>query len=152
MTKNGHAIHILPLRIYLMVGATLLALTFVTVYVSTFDFGEWNLIVAMVIAAIKALLVAFFFMHLFYDSKVYFSIFVGALIFLAIFIVFTMFDTQTRGQVNFEQEKPIDPNAVIYRDTSAAPAAKADSTKRGAKLDSTRLDTTSHKGTPALTK
>lgn len=152
MTKNEQAIHILPLRVYLMVGATLLALTFVTVYVSTFDFGEWNLIVAMVIAAIKALLVAFFFMHLFYDSKVYFSIFVGALIFLAIFIVFTMFDTQTRGQVNFEQEKPINPNAVIYRDTSVVPAVKPDSTGRGAKLDSTHADTTSHKGTPAPTK
>jgi cytochrome c oxidase subunit IV len=151
MTKNGHAIHILPLRVYLMVGATLLALTFVTVYVSTFDFGEWNLIVAMVIAAIKALLVAFFFMHLFYDSKVYFSIFVGALMFLAIFIVFTLFDTQTRGQVNAEQEFPINPNAVIYRDNTSTSAGRPDSTKHTAKPDSTHADTT-HRAAPAVTK
>ncbi len=130
MSKDAHAIHILPLKVYLGVGATLLLLTFVTVYVSTFDFGSWNLVIAMVIAATKALLVAFFFMHLFYDSKVYFSIFVGALMFLAVFIVFTMFDTQTRGQVNPQQEKPIDDKAVIYREGGSA-APKADSSKAG---------------------
>jgi cytochrome c oxidase subunit IV len=162
MSKNEHAIHILPLRVYLGVGAALLVFTFITVYVSTFDFGEWNLVVAMVIAATKALLVAFFFMHLYYDSKVYFSIFIGALLFLAIFITFTMFDTQTRGQVNAEQENPIDPRAVIYRDTSATPSAKVgepgkgpavpgDSAKSIARPDSTHADTTSH-ATPAPQK
>jgi cytochrome c oxidase subunit IV len=153
MSKNEHAIHILPLRMYLMVGASLLALTFVTVYVSTFDFGEWNLIVAMIIAGVKATLVLFFFMHLYYDNKVYFSIFIGALLFLTIFIVFTMFDTQTRGQVDPAQENPIESKAVIYQPGGSAlkggheegskPGAKADTATHGAaKVDSSKVDST----------
>jgi cytochrome c oxidase subunit IV len=153
MSKNEHAIHILPLRMYLMVGASLLALTFVTVYVSTFDFGEWNLIVAMIIAGVKATLVLFFFMHLYYDNKVYFSIFIGALLFLTIFIVFTMFDTQTRGQVDPAQEHPIESKAVIYQPGGSAlkggheegskPGAKADTVAHGAaKVDSSKADST----------
>ncbi len=155
MSKNEHVIHILPLRVYLMVGSALLALTFVTVYVSTFDFGEWNLIVAMIIAAVKATLVVLFFMHLFYDSKVYFSIFLGSLLFLAIFITFTLFDTQTRGAVNPIQESPIESKATIYQPGGSAlkggheegkeAGTKPDSTSHApAKHDSSAIDTSAH--------
>ena len=161
MSKNEHAIHILPLRIYLMVGATLLALTFVTVYVSTFDFGEWNLIVAMIIASIKATLVLFFFMHLYYDNKVYFSVFIGAVLFLAVFIVFTMFDTQSRGWVNPIQESPIESKALIYQPGGSAlkggheegtthEAAKGDTARHDTvQTDSSRVDSTARSTAPA---
>lgn len=55
---HGHA------KVYLFVFIALLILTFITVYVSRFDFGNLNLPVAMAIASVKAFLVAFFFMHL----------------------------------------------------------------------------------------
>lgn len=122
--------HVLPLRLYLTVGAALLVLTLTTVWVSTIDFGPYNLVIAMIIAATKALLVAFFFMHLFYDSKLYFIIFGTAVTFLAIFIIFTMFDTQGRGDVNAIQSRPIQEKAAMYdRPASGAATQSADSTE-----------------------
>src|SRR5512135_1344964 len=98
--------HILPLRVYLLVAATLLVLTAITVTVSEYNLGPVNLLVAISIAAIKATLVALFFMHLLYDNKMYLVIFVVAVLFLAMFIIFTMFDTQFRGNVNPDVEYP----------------------------------------------
>ena len=69
--------HVLKIRVYLIVAALLLLLTTATVVVSTIDFGPWNLVVALLIAAIKATLVALFFMHLKYDNRIYSVIFVG---------------------------------------------------------------------------
>lgn len=114
MSDNHTAQHIIPLKVYLRVGATLLFLTVITVAVSQFDFGEFNLIVAMAIAALKGILVALFFMHLKYDNKFYMIIFTTALIFLAVFIILTMMDTQTRGDIYNYEMQPIKKNAVIY--------------------------------------
>jgi cytochrome c oxidase subunit 4 len=94
--KQHH--HILPLSTYLTVGAALLMLTIITVVVSQFQLGEWNLIVAMTVAAIKATLVLLFFMHLKYDNKLYAVAFLIAVTFLAVFIVLTMLDTMTRDE------------------------------------------------------
>ena len=115
-THNGrsHTPHILPLRLYFAVGGSLLVLTAITVAVAHFDLGPLNLTVAMLIAAIKASLVALFFMHLKYDNKLYAVIFVTALLFMAIFIIFTLFDTMTRDEISPEEGGPINPKAVIY--------------------------------------
>ncbi len=94
--KQHH--HILPLSTYLSVGAALLVLTVITVAVSQYQLGEWNLIVAMTIATIKATLVLLFFMHLKYDNKLYAVAFLIAVTFLAVFIVLTMLDTMTRDE------------------------------------------------------
>ena len=108
--------HITPVSTYLKVGAALIVLTILTVVVSRFDFGGWNLVVAMIIAVTKAVLVALFFMHLMHDSKLYGSFFAGALVFLGIFIVLTMFDTMERGDVSTEEARPIRAAAEIYGD------------------------------------
>jgi len=126
--------HVLPLKVYLLVAATLLVLTAITVTVSEYNLGPVNLLVAISIAAIKATLVALFFMHLLYDNKMYLVIFVVAVLFLAMFIIFTMFDTQFRGNVNPDVAYPINPNAEIYKsspDTTghAKAAVPADSSK-----------------------
>ena len=65
-------LHITPTKTYLIVAFALLILTAITVWVSFIDLGASNIAVALVIASIKALLVAFFFMHLYYDNKIYF--------------------------------------------------------------------------------
>lgn len=106
--------HVLPLRLYLTVGFALFVLTVITVAVSFIDFGGYNLVVAMLIASVKGSLVTLFFMHLKYDNKFYLAIFLISLIFLAVFIIFTMFDTLNRGQIYIEKEKPIKEEAVIY--------------------------------------
>ena len=113
--SHEHAEHVLPLRVYFGVFAALLVLTAVTVIISKFHFGAFNLVVAMAVAAVKASLVALIFMHLKYDNKVYMMIFLGSILFLAIFIVFTMADTMTRGNVDPMKARPIDPRAIIYQ-------------------------------------
>ena len=121
--RHNHTPHILPLRLYFTVGGALLVLTAITVAVAHFDLGPLNLTVAMLIAAIKASLVALFFMHLKYDNKLYAIIFVTALLFMAIFIIFTLFDTMTRDEISPEESGPINPKAVIY-DQQATRSAK----------------------------
>ena len=112
---NLHSqLHVLKIRVYLIVAALLLLLTIATVVVSTIDFGPWNLIIALSIAAIKATLVALFFMHLKYDNRIYSVVFVGAILFLGIFITFTMFDTLNRGDMSPLTEMPIKKYAAIY--------------------------------------
>ncbi len=60
--------HVLPHSVYLKVLVTLLVLTVITVWVAQYNFGNWNIIVAMFVASIKAALVALFFMHLKYED------------------------------------------------------------------------------------
>jgi cytochrome c oxidase subunit 4 len=136
MSQQAHDHHILPLSTYLTIGTILLILTGVTVWVALHDFGPFNLLVAMAIAGTKALLVALYFMHLKYDHKLYAVVFVGALLFLAVFIVFTMFDTMKRDAIYGSKSRPIEDRAAIYQQadttTAIAPAAVADSTDAAA--------------------
>ena len=60
--------HIVPFKVYLGILGALIVLTVVTVLVAEVDFGALNLVVAMGIASVKALLVALFFMHLKFES------------------------------------------------------------------------------------
>ncbi len=107
-----HVPHVLPLSVYLKTWGALLALTAVTVGASYVDFGSANLWIAILIATIKALLVATIFMHLKYDQKFHSVIFGMALIFLVVFIGFTMFDTETRGRGDSARaDRPLDVKA-----------------------------------------
>ncbi len=56
--------HISPYSIYAKIFVALLVLTVLTVGVTRLDFGSMNIVIAMFIASIKAMLVALFFMHL----------------------------------------------------------------------------------------
>ena len=67
------------------------------------DFGSVNILIALGIATIKATVVALMFMHLRWDHKFHAIIFSFSLIFLAIFIAFTMYDTETRGRTDMTQ-------------------------------------------------
>ena len=115
--------HILPLNLYLAVGSALLVLTVITVTAAQMDFGQMNLLIAMGIAVVKATLVAMFFMHLKYDNRIYMLVFVGSLLFLGVFIIFTMFDTLRRGDIYEEISEPYQTEAVIYRKAETGTAA-----------------------------
>lgn len=115
MSAQSH--HITPLRTYLLIGAILMVLTVITVSASYINFGGFNLVIAMIIASIKAILVALFFMHLLYDNKLFMAIFSIALIFVSVFIILTMFDTLQRDSVHELKGKPIKENAIIYEQT-----------------------------------
>ena len=108
-SERRHTSHVLPIRVYLTIGAALLALTAVTVIVARFDFGAWNLVVAMLIAATKGSLVAAYFMHLKYDNKFYAMVFAFGLAFLAVCIAFTMADTERREDIELITSGSIKP-------------------------------------------
>ncbi len=120
---NTEHSHVVPLRVYLSVGATLLVLTVVTVIVAQIKLGGFNVVVALFIAAIKASLVVLYFMHLRYDKKIFLIIFLIAILFLSVFIIFTMFDTMTRGEF-YEIENGNIREAIIY-DNETAPDSTA---------------------------
>src|SRR5579884_2289131 len=71
MAAHGshHQAHIVPKWIYFAVFIALIILTWVTALVSTIDLGRWNIFVALAIALIKASLVALFFMHVYYSTR-----------------------------------------------------------------------------------
>ena len=61
--------HILPTSVLMNVLLILLVLTALTVGVSQIDFGTWNIVIAIVIASIKAGIVGTYFMHLKFEQK-----------------------------------------------------------------------------------
>jgi cytochrome c oxidase subunit IV len=115
MTENVHSHHhILPLSLYFTIAGILFVLTGITVGVSYYDFGSFNIVVALTIAVIKGSLVALYFMHLRYDNKLYGAILVLSLVFLSIFIGLTMIDTLYRGEIQPIEGSVINENAIIY--------------------------------------
>lgn len=89
--------HVMSAKMLLGVWGALIFLTVVTVVTATqpiFNFGAYpNLVIAMIIATVKALLVCLFFMHLLYDRKFNLLIFMGSLLFVLIFVSFAMMDS-----------------------------------------------------------
>jgi cytochrome c oxidase subunit 4 len=94
---HDHHPHVLPVSTYVAVFVTLLVLTVITVAASRVDLGNANLIIALGIATVKASCVALIFMHLLFDKKFNLVVFASSLIFLSVFIGFTMSDTAWRG-------------------------------------------------------
>ncbi len=88
---------IAPVRVYVTVFLVLIALTMTTVAVSRIELGEYNFIVAITIAVIKAVLVILYFMHV-KDSSAMTKLFVVAGFFwMAILLVFILSDYLSRG-------------------------------------------------------
>ncbi len=84
-------------RNYAIVWVALLILTFVTWRVSFIPLGLMNVTVAMVIASLKASLVALFFMHLRYENKLVWAFALIPFGFLSLIIFGTLVDVFYRG-------------------------------------------------------
>jgi len=96
---HGHEEHheIGP-KVLIAVWLTLTVLTIVTVYVATVDFGRsLNIIVAMVIASIKASIVAYYFMHLKFEDKLTWIYALYPMFLLFLLIATTIMETFTRN-------------------------------------------------------
>lgn len=85
--------HIVPVRILLTTGIALLILTGITVWTAGMDFGNYNIVIALVIALIKGSLVVLFFMHLRYDRPFNGIVFIISMAFVVLFIAFALLDT-----------------------------------------------------------
>ncbi len=89
--------HIVPAKLYVTIWAILMAMTITTVLVARADIGPFNVVVALVIATIKATLVVLFFMHLRYSPKLTMATVVAAMFFLFLLLGLTMTDYLTRA-------------------------------------------------------
>jgi cytochrome c oxidase subunit 4 len=95
--STGHAhhhgfAHPSPIWQLLAVFFALLALTIATVYQSTLDLGDMEIWASLTIATIKAGLVILFFMHMIHDKPFNIIMFLGTLVFVALFLGFTLMD------------------------------------------------------------
>ena len=87
--------HVASKKVLFGTWGTLMVLTVVTVLASKVDFGaaELNLLIAMVIAIVKATLVCLFFMHLKYDKLFHSVVFVSAILLATLFVTFALMDS-----------------------------------------------------------
>jgi len=95
---GDHAHHVVPLWLLTGILLVLLFLTFVTVAVTWIDLdamlnvANLNLTVALAVAVVKAAFVAFYFMHLRWDSPFNGLILVASLAFVVLFISWSILD------------------------------------------------------------
>ena len=129
MEHTAHQHPITGPKVYAAVLAALLVLTVITGTAAGVVFGPYNTVIALIIATIKASLVALFFMHLRHD-KFDAIVFLGGVFFLAVFLIFTLFDINSRHTIlpsNLKEpvkEFPGAPlNKPVQPSTGTAPVA-----------------------------
>jgi cytochrome c oxidase subunit 4 len=83
--------------VYAKTLVALLILTGITVGAAYVNLGAGNVVVALVVATIKASLVALFFMHLRWDKPVNGIIAMAGFLFLGIFLMFDLLDYDSRN-------------------------------------------------------
>jgi len=95
---SGHVHeHLDSVKTYALVLIALLIATVVTTLVAFVDLGNFSVVVALLIAVCKMLLVALFFMHVRYSTRLTKLVIVGGLMWLAILLLLTLTDFFTRG-------------------------------------------------------
>jgi cytochrome c oxidase subunit IV len=99
---SEHAQHVIPVRTYLTVFATLMALLVATVAGSFLPLGPLHLPVALLIAAAKAVLIILYFMHVRYSNRLTWVFSSAAFVWLVILLVFSLSDFFSRGWLDIE--------------------------------------------------
>jgi caa(3)-type oxidase subunit IV len=130
MADHGHQhddgavhVHVHSTKFYAAILGALLFLTVITVAASYVDIdkflalggevqgvGAWNLTVAVLIASAKASLVLLFFMHLKDDARFNGLFFIGSVLFIGVFLAYTMNDTALRGTMDRYNGVRVDPD------------------------------------------
>ncbi len=106
-------VHIMPVKVLVGVFLVLVALTILTVEAAKVDVGRADVIVSMTIATIKASLVVFIFMHLWYDKPLNRIAFFFSIVFAAFFLCMILLDSHAYDDYvkGFQQDKAA--NAVV---------------------------------------
>jgi cytochrome c oxidase subunit IV len=89
--------HVDSIKTYTLVFLALLILTAATTVVATIDLGPLNVVMALLIAVVKMMLVALFFMHLRHSTILTKVVVGGGMLWLAILLVLSLSDFFTRG-------------------------------------------------------
>ena len=115
--------HLVPISTLVWTTLALLVLTVVTVAVRYVDVGEFNIVIAIGIAVLKATLVALFFMHLWWDRPFNQIVFVACIAFVVLLIFLTVIDTKQNAPTLYKGNPSL---VQEYLDAKApeAPIAK----------------------------
>jgi len=89
--------HVSPVSLYITIFLALMVLTAVTVGAAFVDLGQFNFLVAMIIAGFKASLVIWYFMHVKYASKLTKLTVATGVFFLAILLGLLLIDYASKG-------------------------------------------------------
>jgi len=92
---HGGDLHPHPVPLWMLGGVflALIGLTVLTVAVTYVDLGKFNLWIALIVATLKAGLVAEVFMHLMWDRPFHRVAFLSAAVFVMLFIGIALLDT-----------------------------------------------------------
>lgn len=90
MSHNNEKPHIIPYKTFLLVLLALLAFTFISIGVTSYNLGPLTVLIALLLATFKTILVLTYFMHLKYDVKM-FGILVAAVLALIAVVIFITF-------------------------------------------------------------
>jgi cytochrome c oxidase subunit IV len=123
---GAHESHALPWQLLVGVWVVLMGLTALTVWQWSLDLGKIDLVIAMLIATVKATLVALIFMHLAWDRPFNGVVFLSSVIFAGLFISVSMLDTdQNQDQIMKRRfDKPLVDSQPDYAKIQAELAAK----------------------------
>jgi len=106
--------HVCSSQTFMGILLTLLFLTFLTVYISRFDFGSANMLLAMAVASVKASLVVAIFMHMLWDTTINKIFFISSFLFLGLLFLFTFADLLARADLETRHGRvaPLDPSEM----------------------------------------
>jgi len=93
---QAHEPHVVSWKLYLGIFLALCVLTAVSVLVTGYDFGPFNLIVAMGVAITKASLVVLYFMHARYSPRLTGVVIAASIAFFVILVFLTWTDYISR--------------------------------------------------------
>lgn len=83
--------------LYFRIAAALMVLLALTIGAAFLDLGPFNILIAMTIAIVKAVLVILYFMHVRYSSRVTMVVATAAFFWLMILFSLTMMDFLSRS-------------------------------------------------------
>ena len=115
--------HLVPFWLLFITGGALLVLTVITVAVRYVDVGEFNMVIALGVAVIKATLVSLFFMHLRWDRPFNLLTFVGSMAFVILMMAFCLIDTSQYRSLQFTGNPPEVEN-TLQANAPGAPVAR----------------------------
>ena len=103
--------HVSPISMYVGIFMALMVLTAVTVAAAFVNLGQFNFLVAMIIAGFKASLVIWYFMHVKYQSKLTKLTLATGLFFLTILLSMMLIDYSSKQLI--PMPPPVDADSVI---------------------------------------
>ncbi|HSH19101.1 MAG TPA: cytochrome C oxidase subunit IV family protein [Draconibacterium sp.] len=95
MSEEKH--HVVPYRVYIIVLLALLALTFLSIGITSIELGAYTVAGAILFACIKSFLVLTYFMHLKYDKKYIVAMVVFVFAIFTVVLIITFLDYYYRA-------------------------------------------------------